>query len=189
MKGAYTAELSPVAHYGQSVELDDGEQTQTFEITQVAPLVGIETDTVTVNDGDRDGPIKAENLEIWDGWLAQWRPTNLTQDLPDGVELEVYQGAATQSVYQARNLQGSITNDTPGEVTTEGGTTEVDVLSNLLEMYVYEDEPPQFVYKNTSGAQQDISIEFTGFCFNIRPVSQPSGQPVYIPIEGIRGGA
>lgn len=189
MKGAYTAELSPVAHYGQAVTLDDGEQTQTFEITQVAPLVGIETDTVTVNDGDRDGPIKAENLEIWDGWLAQWRPINLTQDLPDGVEIEVYQGAATQSVYQARNLQGSITNDTPGEVTSEGGTTEVDVLSNLLETYVYEDEPPQFVYSNTSGAQQDISMEFAGFAFNIEPTTSPSGQPVYIPVEGIRGGA
>lgn len=189
MKGAYTAELSPVAHYGQAVTLDDGEQTQTFQITQVAPVVGIETETVTVDDGSVDGPIEAENLEIWDGWLAQWRPINLTQDLPDGVEVDVYQGANTQSVYQTRNVQGSIDNDTPGEVTAEGGTTELNVLSNLLEMYVHEDEAPRFEYSNTSGSQQDISMEFAGFVFNIEPTSNPSGQPAYIPVEGIRGGA
>ena len=189
MKGAYTAELSPVAHYGQSVTLDDGTDTETFEITQVAPLVGVETDEVTVADGTADGPVKAEQLEIWDGWLAQWRPVNLTQDLPDGVELEVYHGSSTQSVYQTRNAQGRIDNGTPGELTDEDGNTEVSVLSNLLEMYVYEDEPPQFVYRNDSGSSQDISIEFAGFAFNIKPVAQPNGQPVYIPIEGIRGGA
>lgn len=203
MKGAFTSELSPVAYFGQPVILDDGTEQAAFRVGQVAPLVGVETESVTVGANDQTSPQKAEELEIWDGWLAQYRPTNLTQDLPDGIEVEVYQGANNQPLYQSRNGQGRWTNSNVYELTDTGSGVDVATLSNFAEVYVFEDEPPRFKYTNTTGSSEDITLQFTGFSFNLEPITGAKadvkdggltdadfdGQPVYVPVEGIRGGA
>lgn len=187
MKGAYTQELSPVALYGQPLLLDDGYEQQLVEISQVIPQAGVTTADVTINANDRENNVVAEELEIWDGWLAQWRPVNLTQDLPDDVVLEVDQGAKNQALYQTRNGQGQIDNGTPSELIDEGTAAEIIDHSNLLEYYVYEDEPPIFTYINNSASQETVNLEFAGFAFNVDPINQPDGQPVYVPVEGIDG--
>jgi hypothetical protein len=187
-KGAYTSELSPVAYYGQPVLLDSGSEQQAYRVTQVIPQVGITTDTVTINGQDEEVNVKATELETWDGWLAQWRPTNWTQDIPDDINITVDQGANNKSVYQTRNSQGVLEADTPSELLDEGPAAEITNHANLLEFYVFEDEPPRITYENPTAGQETVSIEFTGFAFNVERISgAPDEQPVYVPVEGISG--
>jgi len=190
MKGAYTSELSPVAYYGQPVLLDDGETKSAFEVSRVAPLVGVETETVTVPENDEVVNEEATNLEMWDGWLAQYRPVNVHEDIPADVSIQVDQQANNQSLYQTKEGQGEIGENTAARKVQEDSTTDVRDLSNLLEYYVYEDEPPRFSYINSTTGDEDVTLEFAGFAFEIEPIrGDPDGQPVYVPVGGLRGGA
>lgn len=187
-KGAYTKELSPVAYYDQPVLLDDGDEQVLFRVTQVVPLVGVTTGSVTINANDEETNVAATELEIWDGWLAQWRPTNWTQDIPADINITVDQGANNKAVYQTRNSQGVLEPGTPSELVDEGAAAEITNHSNLLEYYVYEDEPPRFTYENPTAGQETVSIEFSGFAFNVERIrGEPDEQPVYVPVEGISG--
>lgn len=187
-KGAYTSELSPVAYYDQPVLLDDGDDQQAFRVSQVIPLVGVTTDPVTISGQSTETNVDATELEIWDGWLAQWRPTNWTQDIPADINITVDQGANNKPVYQTRNSQGVLEPGTPSELVDEGAAAQITNHSNLLEYYVYEDEAPSFTYENPTVGAETVSIEFAGFALNVDPIREPDDeQPVYIPIEGITG--
>lgn len=187
MEGAYTPEFTPVAQKGHVVELDFGTETRTFSVEQVAPLPMIETQEVTVVSGDRETNVDLDNLEVWDGWFAQYRLPRITQELPDGVTLQFDQGGSQSPLYQNLNQRGSIDNDTPVQSVQDGsGNVEVESLVHLLEQYVYEQETPEVTIENASGSDQTISLTYAGWAYHVTS-ADPTGQPTYIPVESVRG--
>ena len=187
MEGAFTPEFTPVAQKGHVVELDFGSERNTYAVDQVAALPIIETQEITVADGDREPNVDLENLEVWDGWFAQYRLPRLTQELPDGVTLQFDQGGAQSPLYQNQNVRGKIDNNTPVQsVEDDAGNAEVESLVHLLEQFVYEQDTPEVTVENTSGSSQTISLTYAGWAYNVSP-TQSTGQPTYIPVESIRG--
>lgn len=184
MKGIYTPELTPVANYGNAVVLDDGDDEETFRITSVSPLPAIQNEPITVADGATERNVDLTNLETWNGWLAQYRLPRLADELPDDVTIEVDQGGNQAPLFQNQNVRGGFDNSTTSAIAQNDETTD---LSHLLEFYVYEDEVPKFTVSNDSGGEVDVELTFTGFQFELEPAENPSGQPVYVPIESIRG--
>jgi hypothetical protein len=189
MKGIYTPEFTPVANYGNNVLLDDGDTQEQYRVESVTSLPAIQNEPITVADGATERNVDLPNLETWDGWLAQYRLPRLAEELSDGVSIEIDQGGNQSPLFQNKNVRGSIDNDTVHATTENGDGSRVEVssLSHLAELYVWEDETPKFTVSNTSGASVDVELTFTGFQFELSRGSSGSGQPVYIPVESIRG--
>lgn len=187
MEGAYTPEFTPVAQRGHVVELDFGSERRTYEVNQVAPLPVIETQEITVSDGDRETNIDLESLEVWDDWFAQYRLPRLSTELPDDVSLQFDQGGSQSPLYQNLNQRGKIDNQTPVQsVSDADGNVDVESLTHLLEQYVYEQETPQMTVENASGSEVTFTLSYSGWAYQVSSAS-PDGQPTYIPVESIRG--
>jgi len=189
-KGAYTQELTPLALPDDYLVLDDGADMRYFEIERFRPQPAVDADTITVADND-DEKAELTNLEVWDGWLAQFRPIQLTESLPDDVTLRVDQGGKTARRYTTKDTAQAVDNgDFYQEVADDGDNERViSSLEYLYEQYVWEQEVPYFTLENTSGGQVNVDLTFSGFLFKLDPVNrqQVDGQPVHVPIERISG--
>lgn len=188
-KGAYTRPLTPVGRTGDVLKFDDGGQTYQYgRIAKVLPIPEIETEPVTVADGNRETDVDASNLEMFDGWLAQLRLAQPDEDIPDGVTIQVDQGGAQSPLYQTKEVRGEITNSTGSlTVATSGGSAEIASAAHLLEYYVLQQEAPKFTYINESGAEQEVSLTFSGFAFALQKLGgAPQDQdPYYVPVEAV----
>ena len=187
-KGPYTPEFSPVARKDHAVELDFGDSSQTYRIVKFAPLPAIEQSiTVDANDVERD--VDLDQLETWDGWFAQYRLPRLTEELPDSVSLEFDQGGSQAPLYQNLNQRGAITNETPYQQVTDPADSGVDIhpLIHLLEMFVFEQETPKVTVTNDTASKVTVGLTFAGWQYQIQQVESVGEQPVYIPVESVRG--
>lgn len=189
MKGAFTPDLTPVARRGQPVILDSGGEEALYEVERLGPLPRIESQEITVPDNSSVRNFELENLEMWEGWLGQYRFRNLADQLPDDVTLEVDQGGSQAPLFQNRNVRGSIESGTlTSESAVDGdGNGDVENLSHLAEFYVWGDEVPKLTLTNRSGASVSVEFEFFGFSLKLSSTSNQNGQPVYIPVESVRG--
>jgi len=187
-KGAFTPEFTPVARPGNVLRLDDASSTDDYVIERFAPLPDIQ-ESITVAANDRTRNVALDNLEMWRNWLGQYRLPRLTEELPDGVEIEVDQGGNQMPAYQNVNYRGSITNQTPYQFAGDpnGDADEITDAGHLLELFVFEDEVPRFTLTNTTAGQVTVDLTFAGFGYGLKPTSNPTGQPVYVPIEAVRG--
>jgi len=190
MEGAYTPEFTPVAQKGHVVQLDFGSEQTNYQVQRVAPLPFIEADTITVAANDRVSDVDLENLEVWDGWFAQYRMPRLTEELPDSVSIEFDQGGSQSPLYQNKNVRGAITNETPYQIVTDSGDTGVDVipLTHLLEQFVYEQETPKLTVTNDTAGEVTVGLTFAGWAYEIAESRSSSDQATYVPVESIRGG-
>lgn len=188
MKGAFTPEFTPVARPGQAIKVDEGGSTTTYRIDRFAPLPTISSDTLSVGDGEESNKYELDALATDNGWLAQYRPVALTQELPDGVVYELYQPGEQDPLYTNKTEGSEIDNDAAYQLVDEGSNTELTDLTYLLELFVEADDVPYIQFTNTSGSDQSFSLTFAGFNFEITEVANPSGQPVYVPKAAVRGG-
>lgn len=193
-KGAYTPEFTPVARPGHVLRLDDGSAFQYYEITRFTAIPEI-VQTVQVGQNSTNTDVELTELEVWDGWLAQWRLLDLANDIPSGdISVEMDLGGRQAPMWATQNGRGSI-DRTTGSVTAwdqnASASAVEDQLTNLTELFTFEQEVPYVTVENTatSGGQQDVPLTFSGFLFEIDgPVGEPSGeQPVQVPIENVRG--
>lgn len=188
MKGAFTPEFTPIARPGQFIEVDEGGSTTTYRIDRFAPLPTITSQTLSVNDGAESSKYELSALETDNGWLAQYRPVALTQELPDGVVYELYQPGEQDPLYTNKTEGSEVGNDTPYQLVDEGNNAELDDLTHLLELFVESDDVPYIQFTNTSGSDQSFTLTFAGFNFAITEVANPNKQPVYVPVAAVRGG-
>lgn len=187
-KGPYTPEFTPVARKDHVVELDFGDKVRTYRIEKFAPLPSIEESiTVAANDVERN--VDLDQLEVWDNWMAQYRLPRLTEELPDNVSLEFDQGGSQAPLYQNLNQRGSITNETPYQQVTDPDDSGVDIypLIHLLELYVHEQETPKVTVTNDTDSEVTVDLTFAGWEYQIQEIGSVDEQPVYIPVESVRG--
>jgi hypothetical protein len=146
--------------------------------------------TIGANDSEFDN--EAEDLEMNRGWLGQYRPLHLGEDLPDGVNVHVDMGGKQSPMYTNKNQRGEIADETAAMVADDATGTSVvsDILNtHLSEMYVYEDEVPYFSFKNTTGAQVTVNdVRFAGFQYHLESLSTaPGGAHVEpVPVERVK---
>ena len=187
MKGAYTPELTPVGRRGDVLLLDDGDSTQRVEVEKVTVYPQTELEPVTVVDGSQE-EVEATRLEMWDGWLGQFRLSRVGDDIPDGVSIEVDQGGRQAPLYQTKEQRGVVEDGTAAiTAETASGSTDVVQTTHLLEYYVHEQEVPYFTYINNSGAEQDITLTFSGFGLKLQqPQNARNKTEIHVPVESIR---
>lgn len=186
-KGAYTPEFTPLARPGDVVELDDGERSQQYEVTKLTTLPAIDISTISVSKNSVKRDVKLTNLEIWEGWVAQYRMPRIQQQLPTDVNIEVDQGGGQEPLFQTRNQRGDL-DDT--DLYEESTNSQTKNLAHLAELFVHEDTPPRFTVTNNQGSSIDLDLTFAGFALGLREVgAQKVGNrtPVYAPVESVRG--
>ena len=188
MKGAFTPEFTPVARPGQICKIDAGSDTDIVEIDRMAPLPAITTDEITVKANSESDKIEVDALETDDGFFAQYRPVNLTQDLPDGVSFRLFQSAESNRSYTNRSETAQIDNETVYELLDTGSVTELTDLTHLLELFVWEDDDLYLQFTNTTDSEESFSLTYAGFNFDASPVQNTREQPIYVPATAIRGG-
>lgn len=189
MKGAYTPEFTPVARPGQLLEIDDGSTQTVVQVDRFAPLPAIETQVFSIPDGETK-QVEVEALHTDSGYVAQYRPTALTQELPDDVEFTISQASQQDNLYTNQAETSSVTNETPYELVDTGSATEVTDLTHLLELFQFEDDDLYFEFTNTSGTDPiTFTLTYSGFNYRISPAPDTANQqPVYVPTAAVRGG-
>lgn len=192
-KGSYTPEFTPLARPQDVVELDLGDGTELYEVTGIITLPYIQADQISVNPNSENRNVALTNLEVWNDWLAQYRMPRLTDELPDDVTIEADQGGRQAPLWQNQNARSAINNDTyTSQVSDIADTvTEVESLSHLTELFVFEQEPPRFTVTNNTAGTVNVDLTFSGFAFRLSQTSEAqvgNRTPIYAPVESVRGG-
>jgi hypothetical protein len=190
MKGAYTPPFTPVARVDDVLQVDDGSDgEQLYRIDRVAPVPSVDIDSITVNANSVQTDVELGNLEVWDGWLGQFRLPRFSEQLQDGIEIEVDQGGRQAPMFTTREQRGVLDNASLVNATSDPDDTveNVEDISHLAELYVYEQETPYFTVTNTTGAQETIDLTFAGFAFELSEVQTTNSQPIHVPVESLSG--
>jgi hypothetical protein len=190
MKGAYTPPFTPVARVDDVLQVDDGrDREQLYRIDRVAPVPSVEIDSITVGANSVVTDVELTTLEVWDGWLGQFRPPRFSEQLQDGIEIEVDQGGRQAPMFTTREQRGVLDNSSLVNATSDPDDTveSVEDISHLAEFYVYEQEAPYFTITNTTGSQETIDLTFAGFAFELTEVQSADGQPIHVPVEALSG--
>ena len=185
-KGAYTPELTPVAHPGDHIRLDYGSSQEVVRVAQYATLPEVQTKEITVADQDRERNVELDNLEMWDGWLAQYRLPRYTDQIPDDVTVGVDIGGNQMPLFETRNTRGELSNENPAIFSSFSGEDDVQQAHHLTEMYVYEDEVPRLTVENRSGSEIDLQLTFAGYKMNVQEVDDVTDVVATVPVRAIR---
>lgn len=193
--GAYPQELVPAVRPGDHAELVPlGEIKQVDAMVPQPGVLALDSDGsngVTVADGSTDSDNELTNLEMPEGWLAQYRITQPADDMDDGVTFTVDMGGSQAPMYTNKTFRGEIIDSTATQHAETSGGSDVtaDTLNtHLLEFYIWEDEVPYLTIENSSGAQVTADdILFQGFQYRMADVSgSPNGNAEPLPVERVR---
>ncbi|MFW5905507.1 MAG: hypothetical protein ACOCUO_01520 [archaeon] len=188
-KGVFTRDFTPVALPGNVVRLDDGDSREDYRINRLAPFPTVNIGTLTVGAEDTSRNNEMTELEMWDGWLGQYRPVSLTESLPDDVGIQFDQGGNRAPLYELVNERPEITNESLYSLTRDPDDNDqhIESLLHMLELYVWEDENPRVTVINRSDAEVEVDLTYTGFGFQLERVRDHDQTPVQVPVEAIRG--
>lgn len=193
-QGAFNGGFEPIARPGGFVQFDDVSDGAIYAVRayNVLPEIQLE-ENFTPSDG---GIEKREltDIEMDEGFLAQYRLLKLPDQLPDDVEIEIDHDGKQAPLYQTENVRGVLTNETGAVYTDDtGGDSVVDQhLSQFTELFVWEDNPPYFTVKNNTGGAVDIPLTFSGYAYRLEQVAtglndfDGAGQPVVVPRKSIQ---
>jgi len=192
-QGAFNGGFEPIARPGGFVQFDDVSDGAIYAVRayNVLPEIQLE-DNFTPSDG---GIEKREltDIEMDEGFLAQYRLLKLPEQLPDDVEIEIDHDGKQAPLYQTENVRGVLTNETGAVYTddTAGGSVVDQHLSQFTELFVWEDNPPYFTVKNNTGGPIDVALTFSGYAYHLEEVAaEPENfggpQPVVVPRRSIQ---
>lgn len=193
--GVYPFELIPAMRPGDYVRLvPDGD---TYQVDVMVPQVKIEAFDSDKSNGVDPGnnststDNEATDLEMPSKWLAQLRPTQLGNDLPDGHIIRIDLGGKQAPLYTSKNVRGEYEEEDQSLIGDDGTGTTVtgDRFNNqLMELYIFEDEVPYFTFEDTTGASQTINdLTFQGYQYRLTETTVPNGAHVEpVPTERVR---
>jgi hypothetical protein len=192
-EGAFNGGFEPIARPGGFVQFDDVSDGTIYAVTAYNVLPEIQLES---NFSPSDGGIEKRELtdiEMDEGYLAQYRLLKLPEELPDDVEIRVDHDGKQSPLYQTENVRGVLTNETGAVFTddTAGGAAVDRHMSRFTELFVWEDNPPYFTVENNTGGAVDIPLTFTGYAFKLEEVASglndfDSPQPVVIPRRSVQ---
>lgn len=195
--GAFNGGFEPIARPGGFVQFDDTPSGPVYAIRSYNVLPEIQLED---NFSPSAGGIEKRELtdiEMGEGFLAQYRLLQLPEQLPDDVEIVVDHDGKQAPLYQTENVRGALTNQTGAVYTDDasGGAGDSIVdhhLSQFTELFVWEDNPPYFTVENNTGGAVDIPLTFSGYAYKLEQVASSlddfngAGQPVVIPRKSIQ---
>ena len=154
--GPYTTDLEPALAPGAYVELLPDDVVREVTVAEVIPTV--ETKTVTVPANDTQSEVEMRQLYAQDGVLAQFRLVDPDggQAIPDGIEITVDHGGEESPRFNLKNARGFYNADTPG-FGDSGQQTE---------LFEWQDSDLFFNFTNTTGAEIDVTLTYTGYAYN-----------------------
>lgn len=189
--GAFTPEFTPVARVGHLVELDRGEDgKQTWRVERMSHPTEVVIDLPEVGAGEEE-QTELEDLKLWRNWLGQFRMLKFRDELPDDVTIQADLGGRSSPIWTLKNVRGNIDQQTGAVAAHDfdggGEATEVQY-THITELFTFHDTVPWFTITNSSGSPVDFDITFTGFIYRLRQQAATDQQPIYIPVESVRGG-
>lgn len=192
----YPRDLVPAFRQNDYVRLEPSGDVYIVDVMVAQPGVRIfqtdESNGVSPGANNTDSDNEATNLELPEGWLGQYRPVHLGQDLQDDVRMTIDLGGQQAPIYTNKNVRGEIEDETPTEISDDGTGTSVQSDSfntHLAELYVFEDEVPFFTFEETGGGTPTISdIRYSGFQYRLESAnSVPNGVHVEsVPTQRVR---
>lgn len=178
--------LDPVAQKGDVVEVDLGDEAVFGRVERMGALPAIDAETITVGANSSERDVELTNLELGDGWLAQYRPASLSDRLPDDVTLELDHGGKQAPMWTTQDQRGVVDNSVPVGTATDGTNAEVQDLSRLVELYVYEQQVPYVTVTNNSGSEVDVDLRFQGYKFSLGSAQPTQAPQAYCPASNVR---
>lgn len=180
--GVYPADLVPIALPGDLIKLrPDDEVREVVTVTSNPTIRAFQSDksnSVSVSANSTSSDNSADALMQRDGWLAQYRVINPEKDFPSGIdEVQVDLGGSQAPLYTSKNARGFFNAD----------TGQIAGMSGILDLYIWEDEEPQFTFENDSGSSITIQdVGFAGYEYELSdPIQEDHRQPVVVPTEAI----
>lgn len=181
--GAYPRDLVPVALAGDYVHLKPDDVVRQVETTVVIPTLlafdSGKSNGVTANSNDTTADQEATELEQRNNWLAQYRLLFPQADIPNGIdEVRVDLGGAQAPLFTTKQQRGFYQRD----------TSALAGYAPVTELYILEDEAPQFSFVNSTGSNITIQdMRFGGYQFELGPPTDAPQdvQPVVLPTEAI----
>lgn len=202
--GPYPRNLEPVALEGDIVKLISQHldepvirQVEAFEPQPtIVEFDSDDGDDITVSGNDSNTDHELTRLEVPDGWIGQFRMVRLGLDIPADIEITVDQGGSALPLYSTKNRQGRIDRATGTEIGhddtgADQWIVEEDINTQLVEWYVWEQEPPIFSFENTTAGDVGVSdIRFSGYMYRTIPVNRvpDNVHPIPLPVGSIREG-
>lgn len=193
-EGAFNGGFEPIARPGGFVQFDDTPSGTVYAVRayNVLPEIQLEDNFSPSNGGIEKRELT--DIEMDEGFLAQYRLLKLPEQLPDDVSIEIDHDGKQAPLYQTENVRGALTNETGAVYTddTAGGSVVDHHLSQFTELFVWEDNPPYFTVENNTGGAVDIPLTFTGYAFQLEEVASNldnfngNRQPVVIPRKSVQ---
>ena len=184
--GAFNSGFDPAARPGDVVEFP--ERGIARQVAQYNLLPNISGPEVTVADNSEE-KVEVTEIEMPDDFLGQFRLPFIAQELPEDVEIRVDHDGRQEPKYETKNERGFIDSRTGailGDDPETGDTLLEDLQTRFTEMYVYEQNPPFFSFRNESGSSQTIDLTFAGYSFRLGDeVRDPNGV-VQLPTRALR---
>lgn len=187
--GTFTPELTPAARPGDTIRLDDGDSIETFRVVRFAPRPAVAADTISPDGNSTETDVELTDLEVWDGWLAQYRLLDLG-NLPADVSIELDLGGRQAPMWTSQNDRGSIDRDTGRVSSWDSGATSVvveDQYTNLTEFFVHGQEVPYATVTNDQGDATDVDLVFSGFVYQLERAGATDDPAAQVPVASIRG--
>jgi len=195
--GVYPRELVPAIRPGDYVELQPAEETYQVDVMTVQPGVfafsSDNSNGVAVANNGTTSDNEATDLEQNRMWLAQYRPTQIGDDLQDDIHITMDLGGKQSPLYTNKNNRGEIVEETAAQVSDDTTGTEITAdqfNDHLMELYIFEDEVPYFTFEDTggSGGITVSDIRFAGFQYRLTEAgSVPNGAHVEpVPTERVK---
>lgn len=166
-EGAYNTDFEPAVRPGDYLEIPN--EGRVFEVTDYIPQPGIEW-SVTVDANDVERNVEADELEMPDGLVGQFRI--LDEDaIPSDVTIEVDLGGREAMAYATKNQRGRWDENTVAELPNGLGT----------ELWMYEDDDLYFTVTNDQGDETTVDLVFRGYHYRVEPADPGENTtPVYI---------
>lgn len=192
--GVYPKNLVPAVRPGDYVRLEPSEDV--YQVDVMAPQPGVlafdsgDSNGVTVSTNGTNTDNQPIELEMPENWLAQYRPVHLGNDLDGDVLVTIDQGGQQAPMYTNKNFRGEWDEATATEIGNDDSSTVVSDAfnSNLVELYIHEDEVPYFTFEDVDGNNPTVSdIRFAGFQYRLDRATPPDNAHVEpVPTERVR---
>lgn len=164
----------PAVDVGQVLRLDDGDGFRYGEVRRRATMPELPLETITVGPNSTETDFEASKLEVWDGWIGQYRFERLADELPADVTARVDLGGRQAPIWVNKNSRSDINRDTGSVLARNPSDDSVvveDVRTDLTEIWVREQDTAYLTVRNESGSQVEIDLTACGYLYQLQSTS------------------